>query len=73
MLSDEFPEYGALSPQSLGATPVSIHLYVEDVDSLAAQAALPALRLRLRPRTMSMVTPGKLEGSIRTLLDSRHV
>jgi PhnB protein len=39
MLSDEFPEYGALSPQSLGGTPTSIHLYVEDVDSLLAQAA----------------------------------
>jgi PhnB protein len=39
MLSDEFPEYGALSPQSLGDTPVSIHLYVENVDSLLAQAA----------------------------------
>jgi len=39
MLSDEFPEYGALSPQSLGGTPASIHLYVEDVDSLLARAA----------------------------------
>ena len=39
MLSDEFPEYGARSPESIGATPVSIHLYVEDVDSLVAQAA----------------------------------
>ncbi len=39
MLSDEFPDYGALSPESIGATPVSIHLYVEDVDSLLAQAA----------------------------------
>jgi PhnB protein len=39
MLSDEFPEYGARGPESLGGTPVSIHLYVEDVDSLLAQAA----------------------------------
>jgi PhnB protein len=38
MLSDEFPEYGARGPESLGGTPVSIHLYVEDVDSLLAQA-----------------------------------
>jgi PhnB protein len=38
MLSDEFPEYGARSPQSLGGSPVIIHLYVEDVDGLARQA-----------------------------------
>jgi len=32
MLSDEFPEMSARSPQSLGGSPVSIHLYVEDCD-----------------------------------------
>lgn len=37
-ISDEFPEWGNLSPQSLGGSPVPIHLYVEDVDSLARQA-----------------------------------
>ncbi|HUI40963.1 MAG TPA: VOC family protein [Terriglobia bacterium] len=39
MLSDEFPDYGNLGPQSVGGSPVRIHLYVEDVDALAAQAA----------------------------------
>jgi PhnB protein len=38
MLADEFPEMGARSPQSLGGLPVSILLYVEDVDALAKQA-----------------------------------
>ena len=38
MISDEFPEHGALSPQSLGGSPVKLHLYVEDVDALAKQA-----------------------------------
>jgi PhnB protein len=38
MLADEYPEMGARSPQSLGGTPVSILLYVNDVDVLAAQA-----------------------------------
>lgn len=38
MLSDEMPEMGYLSPQSLGGTPVSIMLYVEDVDTVASQA-----------------------------------
>jgi PhnB protein len=38
MLADEFPEQGYKSPQSLGGTPVSIMLYVNDVDTIAAQA-----------------------------------
>ena len=38
MLADEFPEMGARSPQALGGTPVSICLYVPDVDSLFNQA-----------------------------------
>jgi PhnB protein len=38
MLADEFPEMGARSPQSLGGSPVSILLYVQDVDALTNQA-----------------------------------
>src|SRR5260221_9542540 len=38
MLADEHPEMGASSPQSLGGSPVSILLYVEDVDARFAQA-----------------------------------
>ena len=38
MLVDEMPKWGALGPQSLKGTPVAIHLYVEDVDAVAAQA-----------------------------------
>jgi PhnB protein len=38
MLADEFPEMDARSPQSLGGSPVSIHLYVEDVDAVFGQA-----------------------------------
>jgi PhnB protein len=37
-LNDEFPEMGAHSPQSLKGTPVTIHLWSEDVDSLYKQA-----------------------------------
>jgi len=32
MISDEWPEGGHLSPQSLGGTGVSLHIYVDDVD-----------------------------------------
>ena len=32
MLSDEWPEGGHQSPQSLGGTTTSLHIYVDDVD-----------------------------------------
>jgi len=38
LLNDEFPQMGAVSPLGLNSTPVTIHLYVEDVDSLYQQA-----------------------------------
>jgi PhnB protein len=38
MLGDEMPEMGYLSPQSLGGTPVTLMIYVEDVDSVASRA-----------------------------------
>ena len=38
MLADEFPDMGYRSPQSLGGSPVSILLYVENVDTLFSQA-----------------------------------
>lgn len=38
MLADEFPEMGHKSPESLGGSPVSLHLYVEDADALTDQA-----------------------------------
>ena len=38
MLGDEMPEMGYSSPQSLGGTPVTMMIYVEDVDTVAAQA-----------------------------------
>jgi PhnB protein len=38
MLADEFPEMGVRSPQALGGSPVSLALYVEDVDATADRA-----------------------------------
>ena len=38
MLADEFPEMGYRSPKSLGGSPVSLLLYVTDVDTFFAQA-----------------------------------
>ena len=38
MLSDEFPEMGASSPKSIGGTPVTVMVYVDDVDTVFARA-----------------------------------
>jgi PhnB protein len=38
MLADEYPDMNARGPHAFGGSPVSIHLYVEDVDAVAGQA-----------------------------------
>ena len=46
MSSDEFPEIGARSPQSLGGSPVGIHLYVEDADAIFSQAVAAGAKIK---------------------------
>ncbi len=48
MLADEFPDMGARSPKAFGGSPVSLHLYVDDVDAVAKRA-LAAGAKELRP------------------------
>lgn len=38
MLADEFPEMGYKSPATLGGSPVSLMIYVEDVDTVFGRA-----------------------------------
>jgi PhnB protein len=38
MLADEFPEMGGKSPRTVGGTPVTIMVYVEDVDGCFQRA-----------------------------------
>jgi PhnB protein len=38
MLADEYPQMGYRSPKALGGTPVSIMIYVPDVDAVYKQA-----------------------------------
>jgi PhnB protein len=45
MLADEFPEMNARGPHAIGGTPVSIMLYVEDVDAVAKQAQTAGAKL----------------------------
>ena len=47
MLADEFPEMGAQSPKSIGGTPVTVMVYVDDVDTVfdrAVKAGATSLR-----------------------------
>ncbi|MFD9033122.1 VOC family protein [Streptomyces sp. NPDC059567] len=38
MLADEYPDIGFRSPKTVGGTPVTLHVYVEDVDAVFAKA-----------------------------------
>ena len=38
MLADEFPDMNCRSPEAYGGSPVSLHLYVTDVDAVVARA-----------------------------------
>jgi PhnB protein len=48
MLADEFPERDIRSPQTLGGSPVSILLYVEDADRVFNQAVAAGAKV-VRP------------------------
>ena len=50
MMADEFPEYGGKAPQTLGGSPVNIHLYVEDVDGFCKRAVAAGAK-QLKPVT----------------------
>ena len=46
MLADQHPEMGYKGPQALGGSPVSIMLYVEDVDSVFNRAVASGARVK---------------------------
>jgi PhnB protein len=47
MLNDEFPDHGKVGPQSLGGTPITVHLYVPDVDAVIDRAAKAGAKVTL--------------------------
>lgn len=47
MLVDEFPEWGALGPKALKGSPVTIHLYVEDVDRFVERAVAAGATIKM--------------------------
>lgn len=48
MLADEFPDMGSVGPRSVGGTPVTLCVYVDDVDDTFARA-ISAGAKELRP------------------------
>ena len=63
MLADEFPDMGYRGPHSLGGSPVSMLLYVENVDALFGQAVAAG-------GTETMAVAGQFDGDRRgTLTD----
>lgn len=48
MLADECPEMQALSPKNIGGSPVSIHLYIKNVDEVTERSVSLGSRL-IRP------------------------
>ncbi|HDR9199256.1 TPA: VOC family protein [Burkholderia vietnamiensis] len=47
MLVDEMPEHGAVGPKALKGTPVSLHLFVPNVDAAIEQAVAAGATLRV--------------------------
>lgn len=47
-LSDEYPDYDAISAETLGGSPIKLHLSVANVDQFAEQAIAEGARL-IRP------------------------
>jgi len=52
MLSPEMPDWQCYSAKTLGNTPATLYLYVEDVDKLATQAANAGAKLLQPPTDM---------------------
>jgi PhnB protein len=48
MVADEYPDMGVRGPKAYGGTPVTLHLYVENVDAMARQAVAAGAK-ELRP------------------------
>jgi PhnB protein len=47
MLVDEFPDWGSFGPRSLKGSPVTIHLYVEDVDAIVKRAVAAGAKITM--------------------------
>ncbi len=61
LLSDEFPEFGIKSAQTIGATPVTLHLHVDNADAVIEKAVRSGAILEREPKDQFY---GERSGSI---------
>ena len=50
MISDEYPEYHVTGPQSLGGTTIALHLHVDDLAPVLAQAVAAGAKVIREPQ-----------------------
>jgi PhnB protein len=50
MLADEVPDHEANAPGAYGGSPVSLHLYVDDVDATVIRAVGAGAKIKSRPQ-----------------------
>ncbi|MCA9094544.1 MAG: VOC family protein [Planctomycetaceae bacterium] len=50
MISEEYPEYGILGPESIGGTSVGMHLHVDNADELLDRAVKLGAKLTMPPQ-----------------------
>jgi PhnB protein len=50
MLADEWPDMDCKGPESFGGSPVSLHIYVQDVDATADRAVAAGATLKRPPK-----------------------
>lgn len=62
MLSEEFPEFGLVGPETMGGTTMSIHLHVDDCDAVLAKAVAEGATL-VRPASDAFY--GERSGTVR--------
>ncbi|QSQ24411.1 VOC family protein [Pyxidicoccus parkwayensis] len=62
MLSEEFPEYGILGPQSVGGASVTLHLHVDNADALIDRAVTAGATVTRPPQNHFY---GERSGSVR--------
>jgi PhnB protein len=62
MLSEEYPEFGFLGPQSIGGTSMSIHLHLDDADA-AIERAVASGAIVVRPASDAFY--GERSGTVR--------
>jgi len=80
MLGEETPEYGFPGPETLGGSPVGMHLYVDDADAAVERAVSAGARL-IRPvkdefygdRTGTVLDPFGYSWSIATVKEPMSV